>query len=934
MQRRRGFLPLVAVLTAGTLAAAERWVQDTFEDFSAGRLEDGGANLYVTRAGSVEAVHRFDLNRDGFVDLVFNSSHDERRAIRPTCIAVAAGQRTARELPLQAYGTSAAVIADLNNDGRPEAVLLPNNNGTTTRRLLAVFWADEKGWSAERRTNLWTMDARALAVGDLNHDGWPDIAVLNGSRWAPEDGPEAVVRIYWGSRDGFRHEDRRDVVLAGAVDLQIADLDGDGRADLAVLLNNPGSVLVYWDPASPKAAPAKLDLGTTAVGRLLVADWNGDRQPDLVASGGVRELVSRDPTTGLEEYRYSGAVLVAGGPGKRTWGAPRLLAAPRASALAMADLDRDGHADLLLADREAPEDSVTILWGDAAQAFNQRPRTGLPIGYGAALAVEDVDADGMPDVAVGVAREAMTYQGQSRVYFGDKAGGFTPGLAVDTAGVGGIATARDAQGTRLIFCNIIAGRVYEDVPATVYWGDGRNFDPARTARFGIRSGYASAAADLNHDGYPDLVLLSIVHAKQERHPGMGFNILWGGPDGLKDDRRTVLYEYGVWGVSLADVDRDGWLDIVGNCNKPSPEGEPPRVVIWPGGSQGFLRERRVVLRADGAEGQNVVADFNQDGWPDIAVAQERAHGITIFPGSEKGFSEQRKSFLPLVAANDLKAADLNQDGWLDLVVTSHRMPDTSFFDFGTYIFWGGAAGFKPTNARQLPGQDGIGVTIADWDGDGWLDVLLPGYHYGHTREAVAAHLFWGGADGFDDQRQTEFMQDGGHGAMAADFNGDGRLDLAIACHTRNGTHDSNSLVFFNDGARFATVAPLKLPTVGPHFMERADVGDIRDRAWRHAYESPAFTLGQASSGGSIRVTAPSPGKSRLEIAVRAAADQAGLAQRPWQPLDGDRFGLRPGDRAFQYRVEFISDNGDRYPALDRVEVEFSGSDAPGSAPRK
>lgn len=925
MQRCRGFLPLVAVLTAGTMSAGERWVQDSFEDFAKGRLEDGGANLYVTRAGSVEAVHRFDLNSDGFVDLVFNSSHDERRAILPTFIEVGAGQRTARELPLQAYGTSAAVIADLNNDGRPEAVLLPNNNGTTTRRLLSVFWADEKGWSAERRTNLWTMDARALAVGDLNHDGWPDIAVLNGSRWAPEDGPEAVVRIYWGGQDGFRHEFRRDMVLAGAVDLQIADLDGDGQADLAVLLNNPGAVLVCWDMANPKAAPAKLELGTPSAGRLLVADWNGDKRPDLAASGGVRELVSRDPTTGLEEYRYSGAVLIAAGPEKRTWAAPRLLAAPRASAIVMTDLDRDGAVDLLLADREAAQDSVTILWGDQTQTFAGRARTVLPIGYGAALAVVDVDGDGVPDVAVGVARGAMTYQAQSRVFFGDKAGGYTQSIAVETAGVGGIAVVRDATRTRLIFCNIIAGRVYEDVPATVYWGDGRGFDPARTSRFGIRSGYASVAADLNHDGYPDLVLLSIVHAKQELHPGMGFNILWGGPDGLKDERRTVVREYGLWGVSIADVDRDGWLDLVANCNKPSPEGEPPRVVIWHGGPEGFLRERRVVLRADGAEGQNVVADFNKDGWPDIAVAQERAHGITMFPGSKDGFSEQRKSFLPLVAANDLKAADLNKDGWLDLVVTAHKMPDTSFFDFGTYIFWGSPDGFKATNARQLPGQDGIGVTIADWDADGWLDVFLPGYHYGHTREGVAAHLFWGGADGFDDLRQTELMQDGGHGAMAADFNGDGRLDLAISCHTRNGTHNSNSLVFFNDGARFSVAAPLKLPTVGPHFMERADVGNIYNRTWRQVYESAVFTLGSASSGGSVRATASSPGKSRLEISMRAATDQAGLAGQPWQPLAGGRFGLRPADRVFQYRAEFISDNGDRYPVLEKVEVEFNAS---------
>ena len=46
--------PFLLMTLAGSLGATEpaptRWVQDSFEDFSAGRLTEGGANLYVTRA--------------------------------------------------------------------------------------------------------------------------------------------------------------------------------------------------------------------------------------------------------------------------------------------------------------------------------------------------------------------------------------------------------------------------------------------------------------------------------------------------------------------------------------------------------------------------------------------------------------------------------------------------------------------------------------------------------------------------------------------------------------------------------------------------------------------------------------------------------------------------------------------------------------------
>lgn len=135
--------------------------------------------------------------------------------------------------------------------------------------------------------------------------------------------------------------------------------------------------------------------------------------------------------------------------------------------------------------------------------------------------------------------------------------------------------------------------------------------------------------------------------------------------------------------------------------------------------------------------------------------------------------------------------------------------------------------------------------IADFDADGWLDVFLPGYHHGDTREGVAAHLFWGGPDGFDDLRQTELMQDGGHGAMAADFNGDGRLDLAISCHTRNGTHETESLVCWGEGAlqelagaaagrvmlvtRSRSKAIRKIVTIGPDGVPRREKPFFHDQ---------------------------------------------------------------------------------------------------------
>ena len=938
-----------------------RWVDGSFEAFSRGSWE--AADLYVTRAGAVKTVNRYDLNGDGYLDLVFNSTHDSVFIIEPTCISVAHGQRSAQALSVPALGTRRVVVADLNHDGYPDAVFMPNfAYGTTGRRFLSVFWGGPDGWSGSRHTDLFTMDARAIAVADLNHDGWPDIVVLNGMRWATPDGPEATVRIYWGSAQGFSHENHRDMVVPQtadmkvadldmsrwqltappdapqAVDMKVADLDGDGRPDLIVLQSMPWpSLLIYWNDPSGLSKPSRIDLGSPT-DRLAVLDppaeqlgliyRRPDGRPDLVVNCGGR-AVTRDVTTGGEKTPSSGAIVspdmivLPAGEEKRTWQSPRTIQAPPSSTFIVADLNQDGYPDLILCDRAAPQDSVHILWGDAGGRFNQKPMTTLPLAYVSALAVEDIDGDGHPDLVAGVAQSADTTRAKSHVLFGDGRGGFRDDLTADTAGVAGVGVVKDAEQTRIIFCNEHASRTHEDVPAFVYWGGPHGFSPEKVSRYSIRSGYICAAADLNDDGYPDLVLLSTVHAVAEWHPGAGYNILWGGPDGLKDDRRTVLNkEYGVGSFCIADVDRDGYLDLIGRYKTGlnQPDESTGGLVICYGGPKGFER-RQVLSVGQNYDGQVLVADFNKDGYPDIAMTREETNQVTIFYGSAHGFSASNQSSAPQVSACDFNAADLNHDGWLDLVVSSYALPDDrENFDYGTTIFWGGPDGIRQSNSQRLPARGGMGTIVADFDGDGYLDIFTPSYHSNFTRESTAAKLFWGSPTGFSDLNCTDLMQDAGSSAMAADFNGDGRMDLVVDCHTRDGDHRTNSLVFYGDGARFTKSIPQKLPTAGVHYMYRSDVGSIYDRSYRKSYTSSVFTLNRACIKGAFDVQAETPGKTRLEISWRSAASQQDLATRPWQIYSENAFRLSSSDRYLQYRAVFVSDNGDRYPVLKRVEV--------------
>jgi len=909
------------------------WVQDTYEDFIVGQFDSSGANLYATRKGTIETVNRFDLNGDGYLDLVFNSSHDFVTAPRPTCFEISGDpHREGKTCDLPANGTSLAAVADLNKDGFPDLILCPNDMWVSPRRYLLIFWGEKTGWSGSRMTNLITISPKALQVADLNGDGWPEIIVLNGTRWAPEDGPERVLRIYWGSPESFSHDKFSDLVIPRAQDLKVKDLDGDGKPDLAILQSDPGSLLIYWndriEPGGTLPLPVSVDLKTSAASRLAVTNNSGAGRTDFFVSGGNQERIGFDPTTGSETFRYSGIVQLPL-EGSRAAGDPRPIPAPPASSMNVADLNEDGWTDVILTDSSKAKESVMILWGDKGGGLQEQPATVLPVGSGSAAAVEDLNGDGHLDLVIGVRMGQETYESSSRVFYGDGRGRFVAApFQIPTSDVTDVAVAPGSNGTghRLIFCNNISGRLKEDIPVMVYWGGGDGFDPSRVSKYSLRSGYVSCAADLNQDGYPDLILASIFHASEEKHPGVGFNILWGGVDGLKDDRRTVLQEYGLMGLNVADVDRDGYLDLIGSCPVRTPEGDPPRLVIWHGGPDGFDIRRRSVLACELIRGQPAIADFNRDGYLDIAVGRDFANRFAIFWGSKAGFSAERRSEWPQAAVEDIKVADLNGDGWLDLIAATYRFPGALNYDFGTYIYWGSSRGFDPTNVKRLPAYSAVGLTVADWDGDGHLDIYLPNYHYGITREAVASYLYWGSSKGYSEENRTELTVDSGHGSMAADFNGDGRIDLAVSCHSRNGTHLTNSKVFYNDGKRFKRALPVELPTIGSHYMQRADVGNLYNRSYRETYTSSLFSWDRPCTLARWKSIVKAPGKSYLEWAVRSASSKMELERQPWNDLGSQSehtFQLSNTARCLQYRAVFVSDNGDRYPILDRVELALT-----------
>lgn len=901
-------------------AAPRTLVEDSFADFVDGTLDASGQNLYVSRDGRVRAIHRFDLNQDGWIDLLFNSTHDTRNFVAAT-LGTAETEQETRSTRLPVQGSSRVALGDLNRDGWLDAVFCPNDSGLQhPRRFVTLAYGGAAGWNPRRLNGMLpTQAAVDVAIADLNADRWPDIAVLNGPAWRPGQPEGSIARVYWGSAAGYLLSRYQDFGVPEAVALAASDFDQDGARDLAVLRAS-GRIRILWSGETGKEPTPTETRTSMAGGRCLTAgDVNGDGRADLVVGTGADTVV-----------------VLPAAPSRR-WREPLNVPAHPATQVAIGDLDGDRVPDLVLTNFELSRalggeaagaadpdhDAVQILWG-GADGYSRDRALALPVRQAAAAAIGDLDGDGLADLTIAIHQGQLSYTAESVYYRGARdrqlrlaSKGFETEGAIHVT----YAPAERTVPARVLFANSVGGTLREEVPLQLYWGGKEGFSPARRVDIPFRSGYESTCADFNRDGFPDLLSLNSQHAgaAARNDPQRGVNLFWGGATGFDfTRRRTVLPESNLGTSNTADLDRDGYLDLVlGAFDAPAGTG-PTKVIVRYGNAQGF--GRRVEIQCDGRSTGSCIADFNGDGWLDIAATSTYKDLVRIFWGSPDGFDPEKQAQLEVPYAISLESADLNNDGRLDLVVGAYHDTNTREHDPGIAIFWGSNTGFHNWDSQRLPAWAPVGPCVADWDRDGYLDLFVPNYLGETMRGGVPSYLYWGGKDGFDPNRRTSLTTDSAHDALAADFDKDGRLDLAISCHSKDGDHRTDSRVVYGDGRRFANPRVALLPTHGTHWMWDQDMGHAYDRKWRQTYTSSVLPFDGTATAGTLRSVADLPTGTRLTFQVRSGPTDLALGRAAWRSLRSGEFTLNPGDRRLQYRAEFVSDNGDRYPVLDRVEV--------------
>lgn len=588
------------------------------------------------------------------------------------------------------------------------------------------------------------------------------------------------------------------------------DFNQDGHMDWAVANGGSNNIWIYLGKGDGTAQiPTIIPLTGAAPVSLVAVDMNHDGKLDLVVA-----------------EADSGSVGVLLGNGDGTFEPEReFYVQGAAESLAVADFDGDGNPDVVVGIfGDGLAGSLAFLRGDGTGNLGQ-PLThfGQTNGYyyTTALAVADLNGDGLPDlVAVDyrIDNDGLDLQNQfpvsgARAYLNGGNGNFKSvqqfyldATAQQASDLGKAATALALGDVNQDGCIDAVVTDTEGV-ATVFPGqcDG-TFDTSNTRIFatGIVAG-AAALADLNADGKLDLVSSAFPFQDDPEYPtSMGTSVSVQFGDGTGNFAAPVIYrgEPGMYGIAIADLNGDGHPDIV-TANQGSDS-----VSVYTndghggfggatGGYLGYLAGGQMHAVVNAPFTNFAYTDVNGDGHKDLVVLEIGAQfplpsEITVMSGDGAGhFAAPIRS--PILDVNqvptDFALADFRNVGLPDLLMINNGL---------SYSRNNGDGTFQKPVTTTLTNLYPIQIVVGDFNHDGKLDIVLVNFSSNPNGSGAIASLvpFLGNGDGTFTQGTPFTINSTGingtfiSAAFAADVNHDGKLDLLVSGNALIGTEQN------------------------------------------------------------------------------------------------------------------------------------------------
>jgi hypothetical protein len=363
----------------------------------------------------------------------------------------------------------------------------------------------------------------------------------------------------------------------GATSVAIADVNGDGRPDLVVANNcdSPGcgSASNYNGAVSVLLgngdgtfhAPVAYSSGGNLGNSVAIADVNGDGYPDLV--------VANEQCNG--GGGCPGTVGLLLGKGDGTFNAPLTYPAGTFPVfVAIADVNADGHADLVVANLFRRSDEiggggVSVLLGNGDGTFQAPVTYSSGGGEATSVAIADVNHDGHPDLVVAnrLQQGGVNYNGAAGVLLGNGDGTFQAPVTYRSSETNditqwvAIADVNADGHPDLVVANYSPTFQYGALGVLLGNGDGTFRAPVSYSSGGLKA-TSVAIADVNGDGHPDLIVANASLSSSNYYIG-SVSVLPGNGDGtFQAPLRYASGGHDADSVAIADLNADGRLDLV------------------------------------------------------------------------------------------------------------------------------------------------------------------------------------------------------------------------------------------------------------------------------------------------------------------------------------------------------------------------------------
>jgi hypothetical protein len=580
----------------------------------------------------------------------------------------------------------------------------------------------------------------SVAIADLDNDNKLDIAVANYGT-----GSVDVLLGYGNGNFSVQNIPFFNSSNSNPYSIAIDDFNADNRSDIVIVnydFNHVDIILNYRNYSFYSQTTYTTDSNSKPVS-VVIADLNNDKQLDIIVGN-----------------YGNNAVDIFLGYGDGTFSSQEFYSTPDhfgPCSVAVGDFNNDSLPDIVVANYWACNIGVFLGYGDGTFSNPTAFSTGID-SEPFAVAIGDFNNDNRLDIVV-----ANFGSDNLGVFLGYGNGNFSSQVTYSTGSGSGphsIATGHFNNDNRLDI--VVANFGTNNVGVFLGHSDG-TFSNQTTYSTDYDSRPSSVAVgDFNNDNRSDIIVANYWTGTISLFLGYG--------NGAFSSQITSSTgsSSGPWSITIGDFNNDHQLDFAVVNRWSNNLG-----VLVGYGNGSFSSQITYTTGSGSSPWSAAVGDLNDDGHPDIAVANSGTSNVGLFYGYGNGSFTTQRSKSTIIPSNPYSVAvgDFNDDGRLDIAVANYWTNNVGIFlgdENGTFS--------NQTTYYTGAGSEPYSIAVGDFNNDSRLDVVVANFGTGNIG------IFLGYGNGTFSNQMT-FSSGIDYFLVAVtigDFNNDDQLDIAVA----------------------------------------------------------------------------------------------------------------------------------------------------------